>query len=381
MHAGFAPFVAAYLVSSGWAQSDIGFVLSASGLVSLFGQLPGGALVDLLPAQRYAAGLMVGTMGAGALILARWTGFTPVFTVCALYALANCVLVPSMQSISLGLVGHRAMGERLARNARFTSIGSVLATACMGLIGFLFPLRFVFLLTAALTAPTLVALSCIRAAEIDADTAHGAVARLASPAGGARGDILVIWPVFLLTGGLILFHFANMPAMQLFSGQVAARSARWATVAVAAAVLTSHAVIAVVSPWVGRKAGEWGRRPLLLLAFAILAARLGVASFTQDPTVFVGLQLADGFSAAIVATVVPLTIADATRGTGHFGLALGIAGTSLAVGASAGAASAGLISSQFGVQGAFLSLALVAGSGLVILWALMPETSRGRRSE
>jgi ABC-type phosphate/phosphonate transport system permease subunit len=35
-------------------------------------------------------------------------------------------------AISLGLVGHAGLGERLGRNARFSSIGNALAAAGMG---------------------------------------------------------------------------------------------------------------------------------------------------------------------------------------------------------------------------------------------------------
>ena len=44
-------------------------------------------------------------------------------------------LGPAMAAISLGLVGHAAIGERLGRNARFASIGNGLAAAAMGACG------------------------------------------------------------------------------------------------------------------------------------------------------------------------------------------------------------------------------------------------------
>jgi hypothetical protein len=41
------------------------------------------------------------------------------------------VLGPVIAAISLGLVGHAALGERLGRNARFASIGNGV-TAALG---------------------------------------------------------------------------------------------------------------------------------------------------------------------------------------------------------------------------------------------------------
>ena len=43
---GFGPFITVYLTAQAWTQIDIGLVLSVGGLVALFGQTPGGAVVD-----------------------------------------------------------------------------------------------------------------------------------------------------------------------------------------------------------------------------------------------------------------------------------------------------------------------------------------------
>ena len=45
---------------------------------------------------------------------------------------------PCIVALSLGLVGHAAIGERLGRNARFASIGNGMAAAAMGAIGYFF---------------------------------------------------------------------------------------------------------------------------------------------------------------------------------------------------------------------------------------------------
>ena len=53
----------------------------------------------------------------------------------SLHAFSSCVLTPAIAAISLHLVGHAALGERLGRNARFASIGNGLAAAVMGATG------------------------------------------------------------------------------------------------------------------------------------------------------------------------------------------------------------------------------------------------------
>ena len=72
--------------------------------------------------------------------------------------------------------------------------------------------------------------------------------------------------------------------------------------------------------------------------------------------------------------MVPLVIADVTRGTGHFNLGQGIVGTMIGIGASASPTYAGYLSDHFSSPIAFLGLTAVAILGFVAMWALMPET-------
>src|SRR5262249_14617750 len=94
----------------------------------------------------------------------------------------------------------------------------------------------------------------------------------------------------------------------------------------------------------------------------------------HDPYALVIVQLLDGLSAAVFGVMVPLVVADATRGTGHFNLALGVVGTAIGIGASLSTTFAGYVSDHFGSRAAFLGLAAVAAVGLVLAWQLMPET-------
>jgi MFS-type transporter involved in bile tolerance (Atg22 family) len=56
---GFGPFVAVYLTEHKWTQTDIGLLLSISGIVALAGQMPGGALVDAVRSEHKLAGISV----------------------------------------------------------------------------------------------------------------------------------------------------------------------------------------------------------------------------------------------------------------------------------------------------------------------------------
>ncbi len=175
---GFGPFISVYLTSQAWTQIDIGFVLSIGGLIALIGQMPGGLIVDAARPEKLVAGLAIAAISVSALSYAAWPIYPVVLAAAILHAGASCVLGPCIAAISLGLVGHPAIGERLGRNARFASIGNGLAAAAMGASGYFLSNRAVFVITAALLGPALLALGQIRSREIDPKRAHGGEPKL-----------------------------------------------------------------------------------------------------------------------------------------------------------------------------------------------------------
>jgi cyanate permease len=86
----------------------------------------------------------------------------------------------------------------------------------------------------------------------------------------------------------------------------------------------------------------------------------------------------DGISAAVVAVMTPLVIADITRGTGRFNFTQGVYGTLIGIGAAVSTAASGFVVQHFGAAAGFLGLATVALAAAVILWLAMPETKPAR---
>jgi predicted MFS family arabinose efflux permease len=381
---GFGPFVAVYLTTQKWTQVEIGLVLSIGGVIALIGQMPGGAIVDAARSERLVAGLAVATIGVSALGYAAWPIFPIVVAAATLHAAASCVLGPAIAAISLGLVGPWGIGERFGRNARFASLGNGVAAAVMGTAGYLLSSRSVFLVTFVLAIPTLFALSRIREREIDAAQAHGAIPRDALDAGATDAKatsvvrLMCQRPLLIFAGSVMLLQLANAAMLPLMAGVVTMRSSQWAPVLIAACIIVPQAIVALTSPSVGRKAQQWGRRPLLLLGFAALAIRGVLFATVTDPYLLVAVQVFDGVTAAVFSVMIPLIVADVAFGSGHFNLAQGIVGTATGIGAALSTVLAGYVSDKLGHAVAFTGLAGIAALGFVLIALLMPET---RRSE
>ena len=370
---GFGPFVAVFLTTQKWTQVDIGLLLTVSSLIGLLGQIPAGVIVDASKTLRSVVALCLIAIGLSAFAIAAWPIFILGMATRIAHAMASCILGPALVSLSLGLVGENGMSERLGRNAAFASAGTGLAAGVMGLCGFYLSSRAVFYLAGALVLPALFALSRIGSGEIASNASRGdrtdpaalvrAVSALARQKSLRR---------FLFC--LAMFHLANAGMLPLAASMVTLRSSQAATVMVAASILIPQFVMAALSQGVGRKARQWGRRPLLLLGFAALALRGLAFSSTGEPVLLAMFQALDGVSAAILAVVTPLVILDVTRQTGHFNLALGIAGSAVGVGAALSTTLTGYLGDHYGSFVAFNALTIFAFGGLIAVAALMPET-------
>ena len=104
------------------------------------------------------------------------------------------------------------------------------------------------------------------------------------------------------------------------------------------------------------------------------ASRGVLFATVADPNLLVAVQLLDGVTASVIGVMVPLMIADLTRGTGHFNLGQGIVGTMTGIGASLSTTVAGYASDHFGSAFAFLCLAGIATLGLATVALFMQET-------
>jgi MFS family permease len=375
METGFGPFLSVYLTQLGWSQKDVGVTLSIGTIAGLVAQLPAGALVDGLHAKRLAAAgaLLVTALSAGA--LAVWPSTMFVLSAQALHAIAGTVLTPSIAAITLRLCGHAAFGASLGSNARWASLGNAGAAAVLGLVATRMGERTVFLFAAALAIVALAALTLLPSGH--RDVTHTDHPALLHPAERRRGPHRP-WHIFFelhlhsFAFCIMLFFVANAALAPLALKTLAEQAD--SGLVISAAIVVPQGVVALLAPWAGRAAERWGRRPLLLVAFAAVPLRALLFALLPGAVNLIGIEILDGIGAAIIGIMIPLIAADLTRQTGYLNLAIASFGLAAALGATISTSLAGWIADMVNPRGAFLALAVIGVAALASLWRIVPET-------
>jgi MFS family permease len=380
---GFGPYVAVFLAEQKWTQQNIGFVLTAAGFAGLLSQLPGGALLDAIRSKRFAVALGAAMVAAGALIIAVWPTFPLVLAALVLQGITGGFMGLAIAAISLGLVGHAALAERLGRNQRFASTGGVVAAGLMGLVAYFLSYRAIFFAAAALVLPLLAALGRIRSSDIHFGRAS-CLPDDQGPSAPPRAGLGSLWKnhgLLIFAGCVFLFQMANASMLPLAGEAFAYSKDALSSLIVSALIMFPQVIVAIIAPWAGRWANTWGRRPLLLVGFAALPIRALLFAWTTNPTILIAAQILDGVSGTMLGVLTALIVADLTMGTGRFNLAQGFVGTISGIGASLSTTLSGLVAGSLGRAAAFLGIAAVALAAVLLLWLLMPETNPSNRNE
>ena len=371
---GVGPFLAIYLAGYGWNEQRVGIALTVGGIAGILAQTPAGALVDRLHAKRTLIAIGIVSLAVGALLIALVPAFWSVMSAQIMIGGMSSILAPAICAVSLGIVGRGLFDTRQGRNQSFNSAGNVVAAVSMGLLGYFVSNRSIFFFVAVCTLPTLLALHNIRPEEIDYELARG------GEKNGEEGKpvgIQVLFrdrPLVIFLICAVMFHFANAAMLPLLGEMLAKGQGRSSMMFMSACVVTTQMVITVLAPWSGRKAGSWGRKPLLLIAFGVLPLRAVLYTLTHHTVALVAIQILDGVGAGIFGVVSVIVIADLTQGTGRFNLILGAITTAVGVGAALSQTVAGSIVHHSSFNIGFLFLAAVASAAFGILYTFMPET-------
>ena len=370
----FGAFVAFYLADLGWSKGQVGLALTVGTLAGVISQIPGGALADAVRWKRGLAAIGIGMLCVSALILGLMPSFALVFFAEILHGLTAGIVTPAIAAISLGLVGRRAMSVRTGRNYRFNAAGNALTAGLMGLAGQYFAKSAIFLGAAALCIPALIALSRIRADEIDYARARNAGKGEQAKSYHRIFDLGKNRKLYIFAVCVFLFQLADASLLPVVGQNLAQSEAEHASLLMAGLIVVPQIVVALLSPWVGFYSEKWGRKPLLLLGFGLEIIRALLFAFSANVSVLLTAQLLGGISAAAVTVLTILVVTDLTTGTGQFNLVRGAIGTLIAIAASISTTATGFLFEALGNWEGFLILAAASAIATALLCVAMPET-------
>jgi len=365
---GFGTFVAFYLAEQGWSHANVGIALSIGAFAGVLSQIPGGALADAVKWKRGLTAIGIVSIGAAALLLALKPTFLTVISAQLLQGVTAGIITPAIGAISLGLVGRRAMSVRTGRNYRFAAAGHVATAAAMGVAGAYVSEGGIFIVAAALCVPALISLARIRADEIDYARARNAASGEHAGEVGRVLDLAKNRRLLLFTGAIVLFQLADASLLPLMGEDLAASKTAHASLWMSVLVIVPQVVVALFAPWVGFHSERKGRRPLLLVGFAVEPIRAVLMAFSSAyPLLLVG-QLLNGISGAVIGVLTVIVVTDLTAGTGRFNLAQGTVGALSGLAAAASTFATGYIVRGFGLGVGFSAIALVSAAATALVW-------------
>ena len=370
------PYVGVYLLTvRHWDQSQIGFLMTISGLTAIAMQTPAGLFIDVTRAKRAALLAGVFAIGAAAFSIPRVQGFLPVFGAQVISDVAGAFLPPAVIALTLGLTPTEGLPKRLGRNAALDHAGNVCIALAAAAVGSLWSQASVFLLAPLCAAFAAAAVLTIPASAIDHQRARGSATGHKTDSKAGLTQLLSNRSLTTFALCVALFHFANAAMLPLVGQKLALAHPGVESALLSSCIIIAQLIMLPMAMLTGARAQAWGRKPLFLSAFAILPLRGVLYTLSDDAYWLLGIQLLDGVGAGILSVLTPLILADIMEGTGRYNLVQGAVATAQGIGAVISNALAGLVVVHAGYSTAFLALATVAAIGGVIFWLVMPETS------
>ncbi len=371
---GIGPFLVIFMSTAlHWDAGRVGTVMFASALVGLLLQAPAGALVDQVRSMpRWIAGSL-GVIALSVLAMALLPTYPVILLGQSVIGVAAAIVAPALAAVSLGLVGRNHMELRLGRNAALTAAGTVTWAVSTGVIGHLFGPRSMFVYAIAMGIPAMIAALSIRNADIDAKLARGAD-RDNETEGNTGGERWYDRRLIVLCVCAFLFHLANAAMLTLVAQQISQVTGNRATLYMSASLVVTQLMTIGIGLAVGRFAQKLPRKPIFLVAFAVLPVRGLLYLTVHQPIALVALQVLDGIGAGIFGVMLILMIGDLTRGSGRFNLGQGIAATAVGAGAAFSNLLAGTVAKHAGYASSFITLAAIAALALALFASSMRET-------
>ncbi|BBY26834.1 MFS transporter [Mycolicibacterium sediminis] len=382
VQSGLGPFLGVYLINQhGWNPASIGVVLTLGGAIGLFLNAPAGALID---SSRHKRALLAGAAALtsiGTLIVTLTPTIGVVTAAQLITGVGGVVVGPVIAAIALGLVGPQRYAEQTGRMTAFNHAGNVVGSTIAGLAGYLVSLRLGFWIASLFGIFVVIATLAIKASLIDDGLARGL--QSTTDGGDAPSGFRMLLrnrPLLILAAVVGLWQLGNGAMLPIAGERLAVGDSHAGALYQAALIVVAQLVMIPMALLTGRSE-RWGRKPLLLIAFAVLPVRGLLFAITASPGLVIAIQALDGVAAGLQGPLFAVMVADLTRGSGRYNVALGAATMVQGIGGALSPTLAGAVFAASGYQAAMLTLTAISVVALGILYFGVPETRRSSDAE
>ena len=368
------PYLPLYLAKQGLSDRTIGLISTAAALAGL-AQFPVGIWSDRAGTRKPFLLAALGLLALATALLSFGHGAVVLGLLVVLFA-ENGICRAVAESLSgaeaASLAKPGGVGSALGALRFWKPIGII----AVALIGSLIVKRYG---PSAILPPLAVvqALAFLCALLIHEHHTPGAPKAERRPAGGVVPRDPQLWA---FVAAMVLFHAANAPG-GVYLGLFLRRDLHAPQEVLAYAFVVSMVAWMLVVRPAGRLADRWGRRPLLIACWSIMAVRLAIVSVARTPTEVVLNQALDGLGNGLFAVLAAAWVTDRLADPRRAGEAQVIVGTSLVLGSAIGPAVSGWFIEMTGYRLMFAALAALGAVGTAVVVAFVPETVANHRED
>ncbi len=375
LQSGLGPFLGVYLINvHGWNPASIGAVLTVGGAIGLLLNAPAGALIDSSTHKRALLTIAAALTSFGTLIVTLKPTLAVVTAAQVITGIGGVVAGPVIAAMALGLVGPRRYAAQTGRMTAFNHAGNVVGSTVAGLAGYLVSLELGFWIASMFGIFVVVTTLFIKSSLIDDQRARGLPEQHDSETRPSGFRVLLHnRPLLVLAAVVGLWQLANAAMLPIAGQRLAIGDSNAGALYQAALIIVAQVVMIPMALLTGRSE-RWGRKPMLLLAFAVLPVRGLLFALTASPGLVIAIQVLDGIAAGLQGPLFAVMVADLTRGSGRYNVAMGAATMVQGIGGALSPALAGAVFAAAGYSTAMFTLTGIAVAALSVLAVGVPET-------
>ncbi|MCX2715475.1 MFS transporter [Mycolicibacterium sp. J2] len=375
VQAGLGPFLGVYLINMhGWNPASIGVMLTLGGAIGLFLNAPAGALIDRSTHKRTLLAVAAALTSVGTFIVTLEPTLAVVTAAQLLTGIGGVVVGPVLAAMALGLVGPKRYAAQTGQMTAFNHAGNVVGSTVAGLAGYLVSLKLGFWIASLFGIFVVATTLMIKSSLIDNRLARGLEeTRDTEEQPSGLRVLLHNRPLLVLAAVVGLWQLANGAMLPIAGQQLALGHSHVGALYQAALIIVAQLVMIPMALLTG-STERWGRKPLFLVAFAVLPLRGLLFACTSSPAVVIAIQGLDGVGAGLQGPLFAVMVADLTRGTGRYNIAMGAATMVQGIGGALSPTLAGAVYAQFGYAAAMFTLTAISVLALTLLVIGVPET-------